>query len=122
MAYWLTPSVRNRILLAGVAGLLTAAGAYAVARWLKDDAAKAAANAALNALVVIVVGTVVAAVVDHRASRRAAQFQRSHRAAVRAQLLSRLGSNLKLAATGWVHRPGISRPDGEDLSLDAGPH
>ena len=120
MTPWFTESVRNKVLVVAGAGLLTAGIGYGVERLVTDDAWKAAFNAGLAALVVILVGTVIAAYLDHQATERAAELERRRRALVRSKLLEQLGPNLTLAATGWVHRPGASAPDDEDLSVQAG--
>jgi hypothetical protein len=112
--------VRNKVAAVAVAGLVAAAGAYGAERWLNDDAAEAAVSAALDAFVVIVVGIMITAALDHRAAERRGALERRRRAAVRSQLLDRLGPNLNLAASGWVHRPGLSAPGDEDLSAEAG--
>lgn len=116
MVPWFTESVRNKALLVLSGGLLTAVIAYFVERWVMDDPASAGLRAGLDALVVLFVGTLIAAALDHRA----ATLQKQRRAAVRSQLLDLLAPNLKLAATGWVHRRGLSAPEDEDLSVDAG--
>ena len=120
MAPWFTESVKNKVLLVAGGGVMAAIIAYCVERWVTDEAARAALKAGLDALVVIVVGTLITAVLDHRANQRAAEVQRQRRAAVRAQLLHRLGPSLRLAATGWVHRPGLSAPQADDASVTAG--
>ncbi len=120
MTSWFTESVRYKVLVVAAAGLLTAGIGYGVERSVGDDAWKAAFNAGLDALVVILVGTVIAAYLDHQATERAAELERLRRALVRSKLLEQLGPNLSLAATGWVHRPGESAPEDEDLSVQAG--
>lgn len=120
MIPWFTESVRNKVLLVAGGGLLTAVIAYSVERWVEDDPTRAALETALQALVVIVVGTVITAVLDQRASARAAALEEQRRAAARSQLLERLGPNLKLAGTAWIHMPGLSAPPNDDTSVSAG--
>lgn len=132
MPSWFTDSVRYKVLAAALAGAAAVVIAYSVERWVRDDAYAAAFRAGLDAVVVIVVGIVVTGVLDRRSTERAAQAQRRRRAAGRVLALSRYGSDLNLAAWGWVSRPerdeqdpwgggdGSDRPGPDDRSVSAG--
>jgi hypothetical protein len=132
MPSWFTDSVRYKVLAAALAGAAAVVIAYSVERWVRDDAAGAAFRAGLDALVVIVVGVVITGVLDRRSAERAAQAQRRRRAAGRVLALAQFGSDLNLAAWGWVSRPepdekdpwgggdGSDRPGPEDRPVSAG--
>jgi hypothetical protein len=107
--------IRNQLLIAALAGLVTVIGKFCSAAFLQDPL-RAAVDAALDALILIVIGIGIAAVLD----RRAAQRSRLQRARSRTEQLARLGPNLKLAANGWVHRPDHLAPEDEDYSIAAG--
>jgi len=101
--------------IAVIAGLLSALGNFYSAKWFQDPL-KSGLDAAFDAAILIVIGIGIAAFLDHRAAEREHLF----RARARAEQLARLGPGLKLAANGWVHRPGHSAPEGEDFSVAAG--
>jgi hypothetical protein len=109
-----TPIAR-RFLLAGVAGLASAVGAYFSAKHL-DEEWQAAADALLQAAVVVVVGIGIAAVLDRRAALREAR----QRSAARKARLDRIAAAIELAGTGWVNMPRDPAAQGSAASVPSG--
>lgn len=116
MAFLLQRGVRERLVVAALTAVVSVILKFLVAVAAWEDPWKTGANTLIDALTLIVIGIVVASYLDQRATER----ERRKRARARAARLDQLGPSLKLAASGWVHRPGHSAPEDEDFSVPAG--